>query len=124
MFRSGFILGMSGPAAILTILIHPMVQQTADHWSPATAIERPAAVVEAAPLPGMRPASLALSPVRVATAPRVDRPAPAATRAPAAEPTDKAQMKPRRTVREGCEAAVSSLAGPEARRMTPGRCIA
>ena len=29
----------------------------------------------------------------------------------------------RRMVREGCETALSSLVGPEARRMTPGRCI-
>jgi hypothetical protein len=34
-------------------------------------------------------------------------------------------LKPpvRRMVREGCETALSSLVGPEARRMTPGRCI-
>ena len=31
--------------------------------------------------------------------------------------------QPPRRMREGCEAALSSLVGPEARRMTPGRCI-
>jgi hypothetical protein len=38
--------------------------------------------------------------------------------------TDKPVLKPRRTMRDGCEGAISSLAGPEARRMIPGRCIA
>ncbi|WP_430911925.1 hypothetical protein [Methylobacterium sp. sgz302541] len=121
MFRSRFLLSVSGPAAIVALLVQPMVRQTADAWagSPAVATMIPAP----APLPGMRPVSLAISPIHVAHATRIGE-----RRAPeTAQQTDeKAQLsiKPRRSVREGCETAVSSLAGPEARRMVPGRCIA
>ncbi len=39
-------------------------------------------------------------------------------------PTGPMPAKPfRRFQREGCEAPLSSLVGPEARRMVPGRCI-
>ena len=33
MLRSGFILGVSAPAALLTVLVQPVVRDTADHWS-------------------------------------------------------------------------------------------
>ena len=34
MLRSGFILGVSAPAALLTVLLQPVVRETADNWSP------------------------------------------------------------------------------------------
>ena len=76
-----------------------------------------------APLPGMRPVSLALNPTRIAGVERGEaRPVPMASETPemGVRPTVK---QPRRMVREGCETALSSLVGPEARRMMPGRCI-
>lgn len=117
MLRSGFILGVSAPAALLTVLIHPVVRETADRWSPPALL---AASTVQAPLPGMRPVSLALNPTRAA---RVEtRSIPVAGEGPeiGIRPILK---QPRRMVREGCETALSSLVGPEARRMTPGRCI-
>ena len=120
MLRSGFILGVSAPAALLTTLVHPVVRDTADRWSPPMFVTSPAAQL---PLPGMRPASLALDPTRVAGAARSEaRPTPMASEG------SEIGVRPifkqlRRTVREGCETALSSLVGPEARRMTPGRCI-
>jgi hypothetical protein len=123
MLRSGLILGMSGPAAILTILVQPVVRQTADEWTPPLAISIPASVsIAPAPLPGMRPVSLALSPTRVAAVARPsERPAAVANQ-PTSDVNEKSPLKPRR-MREGCEGALSSLVGPEARRMVPGRCI-
>lgn len=120
MLRSGFILSMSAPAALLTALIHPVVRDTADRWSPPALV---AASAVPAPLPGMRPVSLALNPTRVAGVERREpRSVPMAGEGPemGVRPILK---QPRRTVREGCETALSSLVGPEARRMTPGRCI-
>ena len=117
MLRSGFILGVSAPAALLTMFVHPVVRETADRWSPPVIVT--ASTVQA-PLPGRRPASLALNPTRVA---RVEtRSVPVASEGPemGVRPILK---QPRRMVREGCETALSSLVGPEARRMTPGRCI-
>ncbi len=124
MLRSGFILGVSAPAAILTCLVHPMVQGAADRWAAPVTVSAPAAApVSTVALPGMRPVSLAISPTRVAGVPRAEgRSSPLATQTP--EPEERTMMKqPRRTVREGCETALSALVGPEARRMTPGRCI-
>jgi hypothetical protein len=123
MLRSGLILGMSGPAAILTILVQPVVRQTADVWTAPLAISVPAATsIAPAPLPGMRPVSLALSPTRVAAVSRPsDRPATVANQ-PTSDMNEMSPLKPRR-MREGCEGALSSLVGPEARRMVPGRCI-
>ncbi|WP_246696960.1 hypothetical protein [Methylobacterium planeticum] len=115
---------MSGPAAILTILIQPVVRQTADEWTAPLAISVPAAAsaIAPAPLPGMRPVSLALSPTRVAAVSRpAERPAAVANQ-PTSDMNEKSPLKPRR-MREGCEGALSSLVGPEARRMVPGRCI-
>lgn len=125
MFRSRFLLGVSGPAAIVALLVHPMVRQTADAWagSPAFTPISAAASPVPLPLPGMRPVSTVISPIHMAAMPRSEsRPAVL----PATQAEEKAQLtiKPRRSVREGCETAVSSLVGPEARRMVPGRCIA
>jgi hypothetical protein len=120
MLRSGFILGVSAPAALLTVLVQPVVRETADSWSPPALT---AAVVQA-PLPGMRPVSLAISPTRVAGVQRAEnRTAPAAGEAQGLDMKPILRQPVRRMVREGCETALSSLVGPEARRMTPGRCI-
>ncbi len=120
MLRSGFILGVSAPAALLTVLVQPVVRETADRWVPPV----PVAQFDPAPLPGMRPVSLAISPTRVAGVQKIDGRA-----TPVEGEAQDFQIKPvlkqpaRRLVREGCETALSSLVGPEARRMTPGRCI-
>ena len=117
MRRSGLLLGIGAPAAFLTFMAQPIVRASADGWTPAVAtMPAPAA------LPGMRPASLALSPTRVAGVARAEtRSGPVANEAQEMGPK---MMKPtRRTVREGCEIALSALVGPEARRMVPGRCI-
>lgn len=122
MLRSGFILGVSAPAAILTLMVHPMIRDAADRWVAPVAVSEPMTVPAPLPLPGMRPVSLAISPTRVAGVPRVEsRPSPAMTQG--AEPERPILKQPRRSVREGCETALSALVGPEARRMTPGRCI-
>jgi hypothetical protein len=119
MLRSGFILGVSAPAALLTVLVQPVVRETADRWTPPTLT----AQTVQAPLPGMRPVSLAISPIRVAGVQREGRSTPVAGEAQ--DLSIRPVLKPpaRRMVREGCETALSSLVGPEARRMTPGRCI-
>jgi hypothetical protein len=120
MLRSGFILGMSAPAALLTMLVQPVVRETADHW---TAPVITAQTVQM-PLPGMRPASLAISPTRVAGVQRLEtRSTPIAGEAQDMGVKPILRQPQRRMVREGCETALSSLVGPEARRMTPGRCI-
>lgn len=120
MLRSGFILGVSAPAALLTVLIQPVVRETADRWVPPA----PVAQLAPAPLPGMRPVSLAISPTRVAGVQRMDgRSVPAASEAQELGIKPILKQPGRRLVREGCETALSSLVGPEARRMTPGRCI-
>ncbi|MHB2210201.1 hypothetical protein [Methylobacterium sp. CM6257] len=120
MLRSGFLLGLSAPAALLTLLVQPVVRETADHWT-SPAVTAPA---QQAALPGMRPVSLAISPTRVAGLQRAEtRPAPVAGEAQEMGIKPILKQPPRRLVREGCETALSSLVGPEARRMTPGRCI-
>lgn len=119
MQRSGFILGIGAPAALLTVLAQPVVRETADHWAPIVPAAAPAAP---AILPGMRPVSLALSPTRVAGIDRgAARSGPVAVQVQ--EPVGPIPAKPVRRLREGCEAPLSSLVGPEARRMVPGRCI-
>ncbi|MCJ2014662.1 hypothetical protein [Methylobacterium sp. J-076] len=120
MQRSGFIFGIGAPAVLLTVLAQPVVRTTADQWSPLVPIAAPATP---SVLPGMRPASLALSPTRVAGIDHGTR-----DTGPVAigvqEPDGMTPAKPaRRFQREGCEAPLSSLVGPEARRMVPGRCI-
>ena len=47
MLRSGFILGVSAPAALLTVLIQPVVRDTADRWT----MPVPTAQTVQAPLP-------------------------------------------------------------------------
>lgn len=120
MQRSGFILGIGAPAALLTMLAQPVVRETADHWSSLVPV---AAATAPAPLPGMRAASLALNPTRMAGIAReANRSGPVAVQIQ--EPASPIPAKPvRRHLREGCEAPLSSLVGPEARRMVPGRCI-
>lgn len=125
MLRSGFVLSVSAPAAILTLLVHPMVQASADQWlAPASVVAPDLSAPR--PLPGMRPVSIVISPTRVASV-QFDRSRAASSAAETAQEIDKDLVKPplrpRRTMREGCEAALSSLVGPEARRMVPGRCI-
>lgn len=120
MLRSGFILGVSAPAALLTVLVQPVVRETADSW----VAPMPMAQVAQVPLPGMRPVSLAISPTRVAGVQRTDgRVTPVAGEAQDLGIRPILKQPSRRLVREGCETALSSLVGPEARRMTPGRCI-
>lgn len=118
MRRSGVILGIGAPAALLTVLAQPVVRDTADHFAPSIPAVAPSAPVI---LPGMRPVSTALSPTRFAG---IDK----GSRGPMAGdlqvPNGPMPVKPvRRFQREGCEAPLSSLVGPEARRMVPGRCI-
>ncbi|WP_238274370.1 MULTISPECIES: hypothetical protein [Methylobacterium] len=122
MLRSRSFLGVSGLAAVLSIAILPLARQTADALtgpSLPVAISTPA--VLPAPLPGMRPVSLAISPTHVADLGN----GPARTPHLNRDGEEKAQLapKPRRLVKEGCETPVSGLAGPEARRMVPGRCL-
>lgn len=116
MFRSGFFLSVSGPAAILTLMVHPTVRETADQWRPSVSIESSAGSSDAR-------AISALSHGRVAFIPS----APARTRVmpPSAGQTasDKEMPRMRKPLQEGCERSISSLAGPEARRMLPGRCM-
>ncbi|WP_245516544.1 hypothetical protein [Methylobacterium segetis] len=117
----------------MTLLVHPMVRHKADTWSTVpTAQAQPVAASESsaivlpAPLPGMRPVSTALSPIRFATAPRPagqSPTGPAVSQQQGTEMGEQAPIRPRR-MRDGCEGALSSLVGPEARRMVPGRCIA
>ena len=122
MLRSGFLLGVSAPAAILTLLVHPIVQASADQWVPPTHVAAPGSF-ETRALPGMRPVSLAIRPSRVASLQAEPNRAVPAASDTAQELGTKPPLKPRRLMREGCEAALSSLVGPEARRMVPGRCI-
>ena len=100
MRRSGVILGIGAPAALLTVLAQPVVRETADRFSPSMPVAAPASPMV---LPGMRPASLALSPTRVAG---IDK----GIRGPVASemqiPTGPMPAKPfRRFQREGGQAA-------------------
>ena len=105
MRRCGSILGVAAPALLLAILAHPVVRASADAaGSPAGGISVDRIQVSSVE----RPARVSDTPVSTPTAPSRDR----------------ASTKPRRLMKEGCEGAISSLAGPEARRMVPGRCIA
>ena len=119
MLRTGFALGVSVPAAIMPLLLLPVVRQEADAMGAPTA-PRVAYEAPATPLPGMRPYSTALTPIHVATAPR---PSTRSESMPTRSAQEELPAKPRRLTREGCEAPLSSLVGPEARRMVPGRCM-
>lgn len=130
MLRSGSLLGLGGLAAVLTLLVLPTVRASADRLVAQTAPINAPAPVATSNLPGFRPASLQISPiydrgVRVATVPGKE-PGKAVQTAPAVGPTaSEREMspRPRRMTREGCETPLSSLVGPEARRMVPGRCM-
>ena len=131
MLRSGFLLGVVGPAALLTVLVLPTVRASADRLV-AQPVAMPVSVTAPASpttpdMPGFRPASFEISPVhgsnvQVATMPRPATKTQPAVVGPSA--SEKEMTKPRRMTREGCEAPLSSLVGPEARRMVPGRCMA
>lgn len=122
MFRSGFFLSVSGPAALLTVLIQPTVRQVADQRIPS-----PVAVVAVSTpisgLPSSRIASTAISPIHMAAIPSSGPRSAPAVGQPARTASEKDSLKMRRPIQEGCERAISSLAGPEARRMVPGRCM-
>ncbi|NEU11521.1 hypothetical protein G3T14_05190 [Methylobacterium sp. BTF04] len=122
MLRSGLFLSVSGPAALLTLLIQPTIQKAADQWTPSATISAPGSVsaVSASGVQAMAPIT---SPTRMAaipsTGPRAAPTLPLASRTA----SDKDPIKVRRPIQEGCERAISSLAGPEARRMVAGRCM-
>ncbi|MBY0258079.1 hypothetical protein, partial [Methylobacterium sp.] len=111
MSRSGFFLSVSGPAAILTLLVHPTIRQTADQWTPA-----PAFVVSSTPVQ-------ATVPVEVASIPGAGTRTMPAIPSSGRTASDKDAPRMRKPLQEGCERSISSLAGPEARRMVPGRCM-
>lgn len=113
MSRSGFFLSVSGPAAILTLLIHPTIRQTADLWTPTPVLVATSPPTHAT---GTHPVEVASIPN---AAPRSAPVLPAAGRTA----SDKEAPRMRKPLQEGCERAISSLAGPEARRMVPGRCM-
>ncbi len=112
---------------MLTLVLLPSVRASADKLVTAPQAQAAAPIQTMSPsFPGiLRPAALEISPIhsapmQVATMPRPE------VRSPATGPTasERELPKPRRFTREGCEAPLSSLVGPEARRMVPGRCMA
>lgn len=125
MLRSGFLLGVVGPAALLTVLVLPTVRASADKL-----VVQPVAITAPASpttpdLPGFRPASFEISPIHSPNLHLATMPRPTTTPAAVGQSASEKEMaKPRRITREGCEAPLSSLVGPEARRMVPGRCMA
>lgn len=131
MLRSGFLLGLSGAAAILTLVTLPAVRAHADRWAgPEIALSPQAAVALSNRLPVSKASPLWVSPIRkepmhLATMPRPEpSAAPAMPTGLTPSASEKEPLKARRITREGCEAPLSSLVGPEARRMVPGRCMA
>lgn len=127
MVRSGLLLGVTGPAAILALLILPSVRESADRMAaPKVPAVESSSFLTAPGLRGVEPVSFRISPVRgqplhLATMPRPETRQIPANVGPSA--SEKEPLKPRRTTREGCETPLSSLVGPEARRMLPGRCM-
>jgi len=120
MSRSGFFLSVSGPAAILTMLIQPTVREAADQWAPST---KPAVVMSSQDTSEVRVVPATSGHVHLASVPNASpRPAPAAP-ALGRTASDKEMPRMRKPLQEGCERSISSLAGPEARRMVPGRCM-
>ncbi|MCJ2131959.1 hypothetical protein [Methylobacterium sp. E-045] len=126
MLRSGLVLSVGGPALLLTMLVHPILQREADLRSPPGAVTRqaPAAVSPAVIVAPSGPTTVKGAAIRISTAHTEERRTPAMSSDQDSAQTEKPVLKPRRTMRDGCEGAISSLAGPEARRMIPGRCIA
>ena len=120
MSRSGFFLSVTGPAAILTLLIHPTIRQAADQWKPAP---KPTPAFAQQDTSDVRVNPATVGHVHLAsipsTATRSEPTAPALGRTA----SDKEMPRMRKPLQEGCERAISSLAGPEARRMVPGRCM-
>ncbi len=106
MRRFGSILGLTGPALLLAILAQPIVRTGADAAGASTASRMP---IERLQVTSVE------RPSKVREIPSAESSTPTSPRA---------STKPRRLMKEGCEGAISSLAGPEARRMVPGRCIA
>ena len=74
-------------------------------------------------IPEIRVVPATVGPIHLASvpsaAPRSEPVAPALGRTA----SDKEMPGLRKPLQEGCERAISSLAGPEARRMVPGRCM-
>ena len=127
MLRSGFLLGVVGPAAMLTLLVLPSVRASADRLvQPQLPVLSNIAPQPAAALPGNRAVSLTISPIHGPAIPEASAPRPVAVTPTTLGPSasEKDLPKPRRMTREGCETPLSSLVGPEARRMVPGRCMA
>lgn len=120
MLRSGFFLGIAGPAALLTLMVQPLVRDGVDAAGRNASLQR-IVVGE-----GVGSAPKTSDFFTVASVTRSERRSPDETaKSPSQASRDKATSKmPRRLMKEGCEGAISSLAGPEARRMLPGRCIA
>ena len=120
MSRSGFFLSVSGPAAVLALLIQPTVRQAADQWAPSA---KPVLSMVQQEIPEIRVVPATVGHIHLAsvpnTAPRSEPVAPALGRTA----SDKEMPRLRKPLQEGCERAISSLAGPEARRMVPGRCM-
>ncbi|KQT77733.1 hypothetical protein [Methylobacterium sp. Leaf466] len=117
MLRSGALLLLAGPAAVIALFAQPLIRDGVDRAQAASLKTNRVAIGDAGTI--RAPAT-----VKVAAVVRSEgrrSVVPAANRTG----TDKASSKPpRRLMKEGCEGAISSLAGPEARRMVPGRCIA
>ncbi|MFD1300545.1 hypothetical protein [Methylobacterium marchantiae] len=98
-----------------------MIQREADLRSPPISVSKTSF---ATAYISQQPAISAATTVREATARSTERKSPAVSEDQNTVLNEKPALKPRRTMRDGCEGAISSLAGPEARRMIPGRCIA
>lgn len=117
MLRSGLILGIAGPAALLTVLMQPMIRESAD-----LVLRQDQAVV--LPIQDVITAKASIE-TRIAAVVRSEKRPIEKSIDSQGQAGDKSSSKlPRRLMKEGCEGAISSLAGPEARRMLPGRCIA
>ncbi len=128
MLRSGFLVSVGGTAAALTLLLLPTVRASADReitMAPVSASEIGLSTLRFDAPGFLRPVSFEISPIHdrptiYATMPRPSASSPIEAQRPATTE----MPKPRRLTREGCEAPLSSLVGPEARRMVPGRCMA
>jgi hypothetical protein len=120
MSRSGFLLSVTGPAAILTLLIHPTIRQAADQWAP---VAKPAISLAQQDIPDVRVLPATVGHVHLASVPSAAPRSEPVTPALGRTASDKDMPRMRKPLQEGCERAISSLAGPEARRMVPGRCM-
>lgn len=133
MLRSGFLLGVGGPAALLTLFVLPSVRASADRLAiPAITLTQasvPATTYTPPYLSGSRAMSYDVglttaSAARFSSPPRIEtQTAPSVPASTGPTASEREAVKPRRFTREGCETPLSSLVGPEARRMVPGRCM-